>query len=83
MDVALASISGGTGIISCFVLGCPWRPVYESELQWSGLGMAVDVFDVARLNRSSAAQVEVLKLGTRLWRVATRVPPDRPVGPGG
>ena len=44
-DVALASISGGTDIISCFALGCPWRPVYEGELQCAGLGMAVDVFD--------------------------------------
>ncbi len=46
-DVALASISGGTDLVSCFVLGCPWRPVYEGELQCAGLGMAVDVFDDA------------------------------------
>ena len=44
-DVALASISGGTDLISCFALGCPWRPVYEGQLQCKGLGMAVDVFD--------------------------------------
>ena len=46
-DVALASISGGTDLISCFALGCPWRPVYEGELQCKGLGMAVEVFDEA------------------------------------
>ena len=46
-DVALASISGGTDLISCFALGCPWLPVYEGELQCAGLGMAVDVFDAA------------------------------------
>ena len=46
-DVALASISGGTDLISCFALGCPWLPVYEGELQAKGLGMAVDVFDEA------------------------------------
>ena len=46
-DVALASISGGTDLISCFVLGCPWLPVYQGELQCAGLGMAVDVFDEA------------------------------------
>ena len=43
-DVALASISGGTDLISCFALGCPWLPVYEGELQCAGLGLAVDVF---------------------------------------
>ena len=46
-DVALASISGGTDLISCFALGCPWLPVYQGELQCAGLGMAVDVFDPA------------------------------------
>ena len=44
-NVALASISGGTDLISCFALGCPWRPVYEGQLQCKGLGMAVEVFD--------------------------------------
>jgi acetoacetyl-CoA synthetase len=46
-DIALASISGGTDLISCFALGCPWLPVFEGELQCAGLGMAVDVFDEA------------------------------------
>lgn len=44
-DVHLASISGGTDIISCFMLGNPNKPVYGGELQGAGLGMAVDVFD--------------------------------------
>ena len=44
-DVALASISGGTDIVSCFALGNPLLPVYEGELQCKGLGMAVDIFD--------------------------------------
>ncbi len=44
-DVCLASMSGGTDIVSCFVLGCPLLPVYRGELQCRGLGMAVDVFD--------------------------------------
>ncbi len=44
-DVCLASISGGTDIVSCFVLGCPLRPVYRGEAQCRGLGMAVDVYD--------------------------------------
>lgn len=44
-DVHLASISGGTDIISCFALGNPTLPVYRGELQCRGLGMAVDIFD--------------------------------------
>ena len=46
-DVHLASISGGTDIISCFALGNPVGPVWCGELQMRGLGMAVDVFDAA------------------------------------
>ena len=44
-DLLLASISGGTDIVSCFVLGNPVLPVYRGEIQCRGLGMAVDVFD--------------------------------------
>lgn len=44
-DVHLASISGGTDIVSCFVLGNPISPVYRGEIQGAGLGMAVDAFD--------------------------------------
>lgn len=44
-DVHLASISGGTDIISCFVLGVPWLPVHRGEIQARGLGMAVEVWN--------------------------------------
>ena len=44
-DVQLASISGGTDIISCFCLGNPWLPVYRGEIQCRGLGMKTEVFD--------------------------------------
>ena len=44
-DVLLASISGGTDIVSCFALGCPIRPVHRGEIQTRGLGMSVDIFD--------------------------------------
>lgn len=44
-DLHLASISGGTDIVSCFVLGNPISPVWRGEIQGPGLGMAVDVFD--------------------------------------
>jgi acetoacetyl-CoA synthetase len=43
-DVHLASISGGTDIVSCFVLGDPTAPVWRGEIQAAGLGMAVDVW---------------------------------------
>lgn len=43
-DIHLASISGGTDIVSCFVLGVPTEPVWEGEIQAPGLGMAVDVW---------------------------------------
>jgi acetoacetyl-CoA synthetase len=42
-DVQLASISGGTDIISCFALGQPFAAVHRGEMQCAGLGMAVDV----------------------------------------
>lgn len=44
-DVHLASISGGTDIVSCFVLGVPTEPVWTGEIQGPGLGLAVDVWD--------------------------------------
>jgi len=44
-DLQLASISGGTDIVSCFALGCPILPVHRGELQCRGLGMAVEIYD--------------------------------------
>ena len=44
-DIHLASISGGTDLVSCFVLGAPTLPVYKGEIQSRGLGMAVAVWD--------------------------------------
>ena len=44
-DMQLASISGGTDIISCFALGQPFASVRRGEMQCAGLGMAVDVVD--------------------------------------
>ena len=43
-DIHLASISGGTDIVSCFVLGDPTAPVWRGEIQAAGLGMAMDVW---------------------------------------
>ena len=44
-NVHLASISGGTDIVSCFVLGNLFQPVNAGEIQNRGLGMDVDIFD--------------------------------------
>jgi len=44
-SLQLCSISGGTDLISCFVLGTPTQPVHAGEIQTRGLGMAVEVLD--------------------------------------
>jgi acetoacetyl-CoA synthetase len=44
-DLHLASISGGTDIVSCFVLGNPIGPVWRGEIQTAGLGMAVEAWN--------------------------------------
>ena len=43
-DLLLASISGGTDIISCFMLGNPLLPVHAGEIQCRGLGMDVQAW---------------------------------------
>jgi len=69
-DILLASISGGTDIVSCFVLGNPVLPVYRGEIQCRGLGMAVDVFNEAGMPvRSEKGEL-----------VCTRPFPVMPVG---
>ncbi len=69
-DVHLASISGGTDIVSCFVLGVPIEPVWSGEIQAAGLGMAVDVWDDdARPVRQEKGEL-----------VCTRAFPSMPVG---
>jgi acetoacetyl-CoA synthetase len=69
-DVHLASISGGTDIISCFALGNPIAPVWRGELQTRGLGMAVEIFDPqGRPVRGEAGEL-----------VCTRPFPSMPVG---
>jgi acetoacetyl-CoA synthetase len=44
-DVCLSSISGGTDICGCFVLGNPILPVWRGEIQCRALGLKVEVFD--------------------------------------
>ncbi len=44
-NVHLASMSGGTDLMGCFVIGIPWKPVYKGEIQGPALGMDVQVWD--------------------------------------
>jgi acetoacetyl-CoA synthetase len=44
-DLQLSSISGGTDIVSCFVLGNPTLPVWRGEIQCRGLGLKVEIYD--------------------------------------
>ncbi|MCE5982978.1 acetoacetate--CoA ligase [Pseudomonas sp. LF19] len=46
-DLCLASMSGGTDIVSCFVIGNPLLPVRRGQIQCKSLGMAVEVWDDA------------------------------------
>ncbi|MBM4252771.1 MAG: acetoacetate--CoA ligase [Deltaproteobacteria bacterium] len=46
-DLHVASISGGTDIVSCFMLGTPTLPVRAGEIQYAGLGMDIDAWDDA------------------------------------
>jgi acetoacetyl-CoA synthetase len=69
-DLQLSSISGGTDIISCFMLGNPNVPVYAGEIQCRGLGMKVEVFD----DRGQAVAGEIGEL------VCTAPCPSMPVG---
>ena len=44
-NIHLSSISGGTDIVSCFVLGNLYEPVISGEIQNKGLGLDIDIFD--------------------------------------
>ncbi|MFL2886962.1 MAG: acetoacetate--CoA ligase [Candidatus Pelagibacter sp.] len=43
-NVHLASIAGGTDLVSCFILGNIYSPVYKGQIQNNGLGMNTDIF---------------------------------------
>ena len=70
-DVQLASISGGTDLISCFALGNPAGAVYRGQIQTRGLGMKVEVFD---------GEGRSLPAGEKGELVCTQPFPSMPVG---
>jgi acetoacetyl-CoA synthetase len=69
-DVCLSSISGGTDICGCFVLGNPVLPVWRGEIQCRALGLKVEVFD------DEGRPVEGLKGEL----VCTKAFPSMPIG---
>jgi len=69
-DLQLSSISGGTDILSCFMLGSPISPVYRGEIQKRGLGMKTEVYD------ESGHPVT----GTKGELVCTQAFPSTPIG---
>ncbi|MBM3633280.1 MAG: acetoacetate--CoA ligase [Alphaproteobacteria bacterium] len=69
-DVCLASISGGTDIISCFVLGNPIGDVWRGEAQTRGLGLSVEVYN-------EEGQSQISKKGEL---VCTKPFPSQPLG---
>jgi acetoacetyl-CoA synthetase len=69
-DLQVASICGGTDIISCFMLGSPISPVYRGEIQKRGLGMSVEAWG------SASAPV----IGEKAELVCTVPFPSMPVG---
>ena len=70
-DIHLASISGGTDIVSCFVGGNPVAPVWRGEIQCRALGMKVEVFDESG---------RALPPGEKGELVCTRPFPSMPIG---
>ena len=60
-DLMLCSISGGTDIVSCFVLGNPLRAIYRGEIQGRGLGMAVAVFADGKSAREQRGELVCTK----------------------
>ena len=60
-DLMLCSISGGTDIVSCFVLGNPLRAIYRGEIQGRGLGMAVAVFADGKSTREQRGELVCTK----------------------
>lgn len=70
-QVALHSISGGTDIVSCFVLGNPWQAVHRGEIVGPGLGMAVEVWDEEGLPSAPGSKGDL---------VCTQAFPSMPLG---
>jgi acetoacetyl-CoA synthetase len=75
-DVPLHSISGGTDILGCFVMGSPWTPTYEGESGCIGLGFDVRAWSGERALTEGRGEL-----------VCAKPFPSRPIGlladPGG
>jgi acetoacetyl-CoA synthetase len=69
-NVPIASCSGGTDIVSCFLITNPWAPIWAGELQAAALGMDVNVFD------DNGSPIR----GTKGELVCRRAAPSMPLG---
>ena len=70
-DLHLASVSGGTDLLACFVNSSPVSPVWRGEIQVPALGMATDVFDEDGQRQPAGVQGEL---------VCTKSFPSMPLG---
>ena len=70
-DLPVVSMTGGTDLISCFILGNPNLPVYAGQLQCKGLGMAVEVW---------SEEGKPVAVGAKGELVCTRPFPSCPIG---
>ena len=77
-DLMLSSISGGTDIVSCFVLGNPLLAVHRGEIQCRGLGMAVDIYGDDK--KSAPKSLPKSLHGERGELVCTKPFPSMPLG---
>jgi acetoacetyl-CoA synthetase len=68
-DVPVQSISGGTDILGCFVMGSPWTGTYEGESSCIGLGLDVRAWGADGPARQGSGEL-----------VCVRPFPSRPVG---
>ncbi|MDR1267396.1 MAG: acetoacetate--CoA ligase [Holosporales bacterium] len=70
-DVHLNVFSGGTDIVSCFMIGNPISPVFSSEMQGRGLGMKVEFFNSRGKPVATGEQGDL---------VCTQTFPSQPIG---
>ncbi|MGF1756191.1 acetoacetate--CoA ligase, partial [Vibrio makurazakiensis] len=79
-DLHLASISGGTDICGCFVLGNPISPVFRGECQGSGLGLDVQVISEQTTELEPTATKEHMVIEERGELVCANSFPNQPIG---
>ena len=77
--VHLASMSGGTDIVGCFVLGNPVLPVRRGEIQCPALGLQVEAWS-AEVDAKGRIKGKRLPAGVKGELVCTHSFPSMPIG---